>query len=243
MKIALIGYGKMGHAVETVALKRGHSVVSIDPAKGTFKSISAESLLGVDVAIDFSSPETAVENISAVAGLGTALVVGTTGWYAQMDQVESGVGAVHGRVLWSANFSVGMNLFMKIAQDAARKFSAFADYTVSGVEIHHIHKKDAPSGTALELSRIVDREYAARADANGLTKTAAQKLNFSSERVGEVPGTHTLKFDSAVDTIEFTHQAKSRDGFAWGAVMAAEWLSQQKPGFYNFEQCFEGWIK
>ncbi len=129
---------------------------------------------------------------------------------------------------------------MKIAQDAARKFSAFADYKVSGIEIHHVHKKDAPSGTALEISRIADREYAARA---GAKDTAAQKLHFASERVGEVPGTHTLKFDSAVDTIEFTHQAKSRDGFALGAVLAAEWLSQQKPGFYNFEQCFEGWIK
>lgn len=223
MRIAIIGYGRMGRMIEKHALDRGHEILLIlDQHNNKNQSgITLESFANIDVAIDFSLPDEAVANVKAVAATGTPLVVGTTGWLGHIDEVrdivdESGIGFV-----WSPNFSIGVQAFFRIVSEAARIFSQQPEYEAWAYEIHHSKKLDAPSGTLLKLVEAMkDAGYSAKIDA-------------SSNRAGNIPGTHEIGFDSLADTITLKHTARSRDGFALGAVQAAEWVVDKK-GFYEF---------
>lgn len=217
MNIGLIGYGKMGKMVERLALERGHKVVSIVSRDSSFLPLSH-----ADVCIEFSNPECVIENLRKVAALGKNLVIGTTGWFDQLDKVreiveESGIG-----FLYAPNFSVGMNLFLSVVNETVKIMKDFPQYDIAGVEEHHSQKKDAPSGTALQIADNVRRQL-------------GHEIDFTSLRYGSIPGTHSLHFDSPADTITLTHQARNREGFAEGAVIAAEWL-QGKTGFFTFEE-------
>lgn len=225
MKIALVGYGKMGRLIEGIANTRGHEIVSrfdidnnVDGA-----GLTAEALAGVDAAIEFSTPDTALVNVRRLVALKVPTVVGTTGWYAHLDEVKQHVAAHDAALVWGANFSIGMNLFFKIARDAAALFVRYAEYDPYLLEAHHKFKKDAPSGTALVIAQQLAASYGDRTP------------DFSVIRAGHIPGTHEVGFDSEADTITLTHTARSRAGFAAGAVLAAELLAGKR-GFYEFPE-------
>jgi len=225
--MALLGYGKMGRLIETIALREGWEVgpkLDInDNADGS--GITAASMTGVDVAIEFSQPTAVLSNVEAAARAGVHVVVGTTGWSDKRSKVErivqeSGIGLVYG-----ANFSLGMNLFFEIVSHSARLVGMLPQYDAYISEEHHRAKKDAPSGTALNLLDIM------RPHLNN------PNLNIASVRAGSIPGTHVIGFDSEADTIILEHRARSRQGFAEGAVLAARWIAGRK-GFYDFRQVF-----
>lgn len=223
MNILLLGCGKTGSLVRDYALERKHHVRVLDEAEnldGT--GLTPETLRHVDVAIDFTTPKAVIKNIEGCARAGKNMVVGTTGWYGEIERVralvqQSGIGFVYG-----ANFSFGVNLFFEIAKVAAEALKH--GYGGSIEELHHIHKKDAPSGTAAKLQQVLEQ-------------TGGKKLGIASIREGDAPGTHTIVLDSEFDYLTLTHTAKSRRGFAEGAVKAAEWL-QGKTGFYDFREIF-----
>jgi 4-hydroxy-tetrahydrodipicolinate reductase len=225
MKIAIVGYGKMGRLVEQVATARGHQVVARfdieDNERG--EGLTAERLAGVDVAIEFSTPEAVVHNLRRLITLGVPAVVGTTGWYEHLDEVKKLVAERGGALIYGANFSVGMNLFFKIARYAAELFARFEEYDPFLVEHHHKFKKDAPSGTALVIERLMRTSYGDR-----LPKAL-------SIRAGYAPGTHEVGFDAEADTVLLAHTARSRQGFAAGAVFAAEQIRGRR-GVYEFPE-------
>jgi 4-hydroxy-tetrahydrodipicolinate reductase len=227
VRMALLGYGKMGKLVEAIALGEGWEVgprLDIhDNAEGG--GITPASMEGVDVAVEFSQPEAVLTNIEAAARARVNLVVGTTGWSDQRAKVErivreSGIGLIYG-----ANFSLGMNLFFEIVSHSARLVGMLPQYDAYISEEHHRAKKDAPSGTALNLLDMM------RPHLNN------PNLSIASIRAGSIPGTHVVGFDSAADTIILEHRARSRQGFAEGAVLAARWIAGKK-GFYDFRQVF-----
>ena len=219
MKIALIGYGKMGHAIEALASERGHVVVAtVDNGDQWPERLEA------DVAIEFSTPATAVENIRRCWQLGLPVVCGTTGWDAQYEAVKTECLAGGHSLFSASNFSIGMNIMFALNAHLAELMKGRDDYHVSISETHHIHKLDAPSGTALSLQRqIVERG-----------KRKEEKVPIESFRIGEVPGTHTVVYDSEIDTLTLTHEAHSRKGLAQGALLAAEWLVGKK-GVFTME--------
>lgn len=223
MKIAIVGYGKMGRMIEAAATARGIEVgLKLDEFNNArFEGITAENFKGIDVAIDFSVPSAAVENIVRIASLGVNLVVGTTGWQDQMHHVKSVVAGRGIGMVWSPNYSIGVNAFFRIVSEAAKLLASEDGYEAWAWEIHHSQKKDAPSGTLLKL---VDE-----------MKIAGYKkpVDVASNRAGAIAGTHEIGFDSPADTITLRHTARSREGFALGAVKAAEWI-HGKRGFYEF---------
>jgi 4-hydroxy-tetrahydrodipicolinate reductase len=227
MKIALLGYGKMGRLVEDIALREGWEIgpkLDIHNNEGG-RGITPAAMAGVDVAIEFSQPEAVLCNIEAAARTGTNLVVGTTGWTRQRSKVErlvldSGIGLVYG-----ANFSLGMNLFFQIIAYSAELIGPIPQYDAYISEEHHRAKKDAPSGTALSLLDMI-RPHIKNPD-----------LGIASTRAGWIPGTHIIGFDSESDSIILEHRARNRQGFAEGAVLAARWIAGKK-GIYDFRQVF-----
>ena len=237
MNIALIGYGRMGKEVEIAAKEKGMKVVQVFTGgnNSSGPGINKSSLKGVDVCIDFSTPEAVIDNIQAAAECGKDIVVGTTGWYDRLDQVRTLVKAKRIGLLYATNFSVGVNVFSQIVMDAAHLLEKYPGYDVGISEVHHRAKQDSPSGTALSLGEIV--LHTLRRKSELLTETSherlkPQQLHISSARVGCVTGRHTVMFDSEWDTIELIHTAKSRRGYALGAVLAAEWLKGKK-GVYT----------
>ncbi|MDR2597863.1 MAG: 4-hydroxy-tetrahydrodipicolinate reductase [Treponema sp.] len=237
MKIAIIGYGKMGKMIEQVAHAQGHTIGAIvDPLAEhagipISKNIAEASFDSVDVAIEFSQPASAVSNIIALAKKKIPTVTGTTGWHEHMDEVASEIKKSDGSLLWASNFSIGVNLFYRIAWYASELVNNFDEYDVGGFEAHHNKKLDSPSGTAKilaegVLSRIERKKKIIWETMN--RKPEADELHFPSLRIGNVPGTHSLFFDSSADTIEISHTARSREGFASGAVRAAQWLAAKK---------------
>ncbi len=227
MKLALLGYGKMGKLVEAIALRQGWEVSpKLDIADNAGGSgITPISMAGVDVAVEFSQPEAVLPNIEAAARLGINLVIGTTGWAAHRAKVEqivldSGIGLIHG-----ANFSLGMNLFFEIVAHSSRVMGMVPQYDAFVSEEHHRAKKDAPSGTALNLLDMMRPHL------------SNPNLSIASIRAGWIPGTHVIGFDSEADTIILEHRARSRQGFAEGAVLAARWIAGKK-GFFDFRQVF-----
>jgi 4-hydroxy-tetrahydrodipicolinate reductase len=233
MKIALIGYGKMGKMIEQIISSTGHEIaVIVDPAgKNTAKTIGEADLDSVDVAIEFTQPDHAVKNIIALAQMKIPVVTGTTGWLDRMNEVEKAVKSAGSSLLWASNFSIGVNLFYRIAWYAAGLANNFIEYDVGGFEAHHNKKLDSPSGTAKTLAEGVLSRIDRKKKIVWETldrKPLDEEIHFPSLRLGNIPGTHSLFFDSTADTIEITHTARSRDGFASGAVRAAWWLTAKK---------------
>jgi 4-hydroxy-tetrahydrodipicolinate reductase len=242
--IALIGYGKMGQTVRRFAEAKGHTITAVvDPIAGgeCHKEITAEALSGADVCIEFTTPQTAVANIRQLAALGKNMVIGTTGWYNQMEEAKRIVREERVGLIWSGNFSIGVNVLFRIADCAARMFNTLPDYDVLAHEFHHKGKADSPSGTAVMLGKILldnlDRKQRLVTDKLD-RKIEPDEIQFSSTRGGSVPGTHLLMFDSPADTIEIRHTARGREGFAAGAIMAAEFI-RGKTGFYSIDDLMD----
>lgn len=225
MNLAIVGYGKMGRLIEQLAPEYGFTVsLKLDEFNNAgYEGITADDFRGVDVAVDFSVPAAAVGNIERIAALGVNMVVGTTGWHERIDYVRSVVEKAGIGLVWSPNYSVGMNVFSRLAAEAARLLKDEADFGAWGWEIHHSTKKDAPSGT---LIKLVEQMKAA-----GYTRP----INVSSSRAGAHPGTHELGFDSQADTITLRHTVRNREGFARGALKAAQWVAGKK-GFFEFSE-------
>ncbi|MFN8007018.1 MAG: 4-hydroxy-tetrahydrodipicolinate reductase [Terriglobia bacterium] len=247
MNIALVGYGKMGREVERVAVQRGHVICSrIDPSlqENNQPLISASSLGTSEVSIEFTHPGAVLDNIRSLAALKIPMVVGTTGWYQQLPQVEEWVRNAGVGLIYAPNFSLGVNLFYQIVAKAAGVFQPFAEYDVGLSEVHHRQKLDSPSGTAKKLIEILLRGLPRKKRAvTGSPQHPLQEddLQVTSSRVGHVPGIHTVLFDSSADSIELTHTVRSREGFASGAIMAAEWIQGRK-GLFTFEQALSDWL-
>lgn len=224
MNFVLLGYGKTGSLVAEIARERGHDVrvVEVDEnADGA--ALTREKLAGVDAVIDFTTPEAVLSNIRACAAAGANIVVGTTGWYGELPAMREVVEQNGTALVWASNFSIGVNLFFRIAREAAAALKY--GYNGSIMERHHVHKKDAPSGTAAVLQRTVEQ-------------ASGKKLEITSIREGETVGLHVMLLDSPADSILLTHDAKNRRGFAEGAVRAAEWVAGKK-GFYDFTEIFD----
>jgi 4-hydroxy-tetrahydrodipicolinate reductase len=223
VKIALIGYGKMGKLLEQLAPSHGASVaLKLDEFNNAgFEGLRAENFRGVDVAIDFSIPAAAIENIERISALGVNLVVGTTGWFEHLDRARAAVEKHGTGLVWSPNFSIGVNAFVRIVSEAAKLMGNESAYEAWAYEIHHSAKKDAPSGT---LWKLIEEMKRAGYD---------RKIDAGSNRAGAHPGTHEIGFDSAADTITLRHVARSREGFAQGALRAAKWIAGKK-GFHEF---------
>jgi 4-hydroxy-tetrahydrodipicolinate reductase len=229
MKILLLGYGKMGKTIEKIALDKGHTIVGrIDVQNRT--DMDKLTAGDVDVAIEFSSPESAYTNIKYCLEKGWPIVCGTTGWLEHRSEIEALCQEKGGAFFYASNYSIGVNLFFRLNRQLAKLMNG-QGYTASMTEIHHIHKLDAPSGTAITLAEGISAE----ADAIKGWKLAPQEsegfVSITAERQGEVPGTHIIRYDSHVDSIEISHTAHNRQGFASGAVVSAEWLVGKKGVF------------
>ncbi|OXG08883.1 dihydrodipicolinate reductase [Flavobacterium araucananum] len=227
MKIALLGYGKMGKVIERIALERGHEIVL---KKDEFNSY--DGLSTADVAIDFSVPTAAVANISNSFNNNVPVVSGTTGWLEHFDEMIALCNEKKGGFISSSNFSLGVNIFFELNEYLAKIMSQFDSYNVTMEEIHHTQKLDAPSGTAISLAKgvIENSTYANWT----LDEAKTNEIHIEAKRIGDVPGTHTVTYDSIVDSIELKHTAHNREGFALGAVIAAEWLAG-KTGIYSMK--------
>jgi len=227
MKIALVGYGKMGHAIEKIAVERGHQIVvaiNID----NLQDFTQENLQQADVAIEFTSPHTAVENIEKCIGFGVPVVCGSTGWLAKLPQIETAVKTADGAFLYASNFSLGVNIFFEVNKLLAKLLAPHKTYDVQMTEVHHTEKKDAPSGTAITLAEQI---MAVTPQKNRwvIEPTAEPaELYINCQRIDPAPGTHSISWTSEVDDIEIKHTAHNRTGFALGAVLAAEFLAGKK---------------
>lgn len=233
MKIAIVGYGRMGKEIDRIAQERNHEVVArIDVGD----KITGDALHGAECCIEFSGPESAVANIHRIASLKRNIVVGATGWYDRLDEVTSVAKSSDIGILYAPNFSIGVNLFFRIVREAAHLLNGYEEYDAAIHEIHHKNKADSPSGTALMLGSIILDELKRK---KKILSTAPQgaiqpdQLHISSSRTGSFPGIHEVVFDSPLDTIELRHTMKNRAALAFGAVLAAEWLAGRK-GVFTF---------
>lgn len=234
MRIALIGYGKMGKTIEELALQRGHTVnlkIDID----TIDSFTKETLTQCDVAIEFTGPHSAKENILRCLHAGIPVVSGSTGWLAQRNEVDELCREQDGSFLYASNFSVGVNIFFELNKKLAQLMKPHNDYDVSLTEIHHTQKKDAPSGTAITLAEQVLAELPRKNKWVNAASSNPADLVIISKREDPAPGTHSVSYRSATDDIEIIHTAHSRQGFALGAVLAAEFI-QNKKGIFTMQQ-------
>lgn len=247
MRAALIGYGKMGRAIHAIAKQKGIEITAIiDPVapEATAKEISAAALKNADVCIDFTQPSVLVENVGKLAALGKNIVVGTTGWMEKEAEVKKIVRQNKIGLIFASNFSIGVNVFYRIVEKAAALFDKFADYDSFVLELHHNKKKDSPSGTAKSIGDIMLKQMK-RKDKMVFGKLEGQieanALHVASVRAGSIAGTHIVGFDSSADTIELKHEARSREGFASGALLAAGWI-QGKKGFFSIDDLMDGII-
>jgi 4-hydroxy-tetrahydrodipicolinate reductase len=234
LNIALIGYGKMGKAIEAIALKRGHQVVlkiDID----TVSSFTKENLQKCDVAIEFTSPHSAVENILTCLEAGIPVVSGSTGWLSRWNEVKDKCTAVNGALIYASNYSVGVNIFFELNKYLSRLMNQQTDYDVSMEEIHHTEKKDAPSGTAITLAEQILENLGRKNQWVNHKSMTPEELSIISERIDPAPGTHKIKYSSSVDDIEIIHTAHNREGFATGAVLAAEFIKNKK-GIFSMKE-------
>ena len=231
MKIALLGYGKMGQVIERIALERGHTIVLKKDENNTFEGLS-----NADVAIDFSIPTVAVANISSCFNNNVPVISGTTGWLEHYDEMVALCKATKGAFISSSNFSLGVNIFFEINEYLAKIMSKFDSYSVTMEEIHHTQKLDAPSGTAISLAQGVIKNSSYT---NWTLETPkSDQIHIEAKRIGTIPGTHTVNYNSIVDAIEITHTAHNRDGFALGAIIAAEWIVGKK-GVFTMKDVLE----
>jgi len=225
MKIALLGYGKMGKEIEQIALNRGHEIILTADIND---KIELEKLKEADVAIEFTSPDSAVSNYLKCFEAGVPVVSGTTGWLEKKEFVEKECIANDGCFFYASNFSLGVNLFFELNRQLARMMKNFTQYDVSMTEVHHTQKLDAPSGTAISLADDIIKEIPGKNEWSIEQNAPGNALHIEPVREGSVPGIHIIKYDSEVDYIEITHSAKSRKGFAFGAVLAAEFCKGKK---------------
>lgn len=256
MKIALVGYGKMGHMLKTAAELRGHSIVCTvdlfaqdascitgDPLK-MVECITQSSVEGI---IEFSHPASVIKNIKALIPIGLPLVVGTTGWHDDLQEIQKLVAQHKAAFLTASNFSVGVNLFYKMVSYAAHAMAQMEEYDVALFEAHHNQKADSPSGTALDIAKRLMENFPRKTKLvtdSFNRKPERDELHLASLRLGSLPGTHSVIFDSPSDTIELRHTARSREGFALGAIRALEWLNlpdtqgNRKAGFFSMNDVF-----
>jgi 4-hydroxy-tetrahydrodipicolinate reductase len=227
--LAIVGYGKMGKLIEQLAPEYGFAVkLKLDEFNNAqCEGLTPENFQGIDVAIDFSIPSAVLPNVRCIAGLGVNIVVGTTGWQEHLERVRGLVEKQGTGLVWSPNYSIGVNAFFRLVAEAAKLLSNQPEYGAWAYEIHHSTKKDAPSGTLLKLVDEMKKAGFPRA------------IDVSSNRAGAHPGTHEIGFDSAADTISLRHVARSREGFARGALKAAQWIMGKK-GFYEFSEILFG---
>lgn len=243
MKIALLGYGKMGQIIERFATERGHEIV-LKIGIDNLNDFTIENLKEADVAIDFSAPDAAVSNIYKCFEAKVPVVVGTTGWYGELQNIKNECEQSNNTLLYGSNFSIGVNIFFHLNKVLAKLMNNYPAYDVQVEEIHHTQKLDSPSGTAMTLAEDIIEELDSKKEwVNELVgtpipdKLTNNQLLIESHRIENVPGTHTVVYGSEVDDIEIKHTAHSRAGFALGAVVAAEWL-QNKRGFYSIADIF-----
>ena len=227
MKIALIGYGKMGKTIERIARERGHEIVSVIDVdnRDDFKS---DAFRSADVAIEFTVPQVALDNYQQAFEAGVAVVSGTTGWTEQLEKVKTNVLNNGYTLFWSSNFSPGVNIFMAVNKYLAKIMNQFPDYNVEMTEVHHTQKLDAPSGTAITLAEGILENLDRKTTWVKEIEHGDNELAIKSIREGQVPGIHSIRYESAVDSIEIIHDAKNREGFALGAVVAAEFTCGKK---------------
>ena len=228
MNIALIGYGKMGKAIHSLAESQEINVISIIDPQSKCKEINDESMKGVDVCIDFTTPNACIENIKKVLAFKKHMVIGPTGWERHLPEVKEEVRKHNVGLIYASNFSLGVNLLYQIVESSSQLLSKIAAYDPYLIEAHHKHKKDAPSGTAKELISILLKQY----------KRKENELSVGVTRAGSIPGIHEVGFDSDFDTIRINHTARNRNGFALGALLAAKFI-QDKKGIYHFKDEFE----
>ncbi|MHC5201225.1 4-hydroxy-tetrahydrodipicolinate reductase [Myroides sp. LJL119] len=222
MKIALLGYGKMGQIIQKIALERGHEIVLTKDSKSSF-----DGLQNADVAIDFSLPKVAVENIKSALDLNIPVISGTTGWLEHYDQIVDYTKQKDSAFLYASNFSIGVNIFFELNAYLAKMIKDLPDYKVSMQEIHHTQKLDAPSGTAITLAQGIinnSNQY----NEWTLDTPESNQIQIDAIRQADVPGTHVVNYDSVIDQIQIKHTANNREGFALGAIVAAEWILGKK---------------
>lgn len=242
MKIALIGYGKMGRMIEEIALSRGHEIVSIIDIDNQ-QDFESQAFRSADVAIEFTAPHVAYDNYLKAFRQGVKVVSGSTGWLKEHGEDVKRMCTEEGRTLfWSSNFSLGVTVFRAVNRYLARIMNRFPSYTPQMEEVHHIHKLDHPSGTAITLAETVIANTPSLSGWTENTDTQGDNLVITHERRGEVPGIHTVRWDSPADSIMIEHSAKSREGFALGAVMAAEWLATRR-GVHTIDEMIDELIK
>jgi 4-hydroxy-tetrahydrodipicolinate reductase len=233
MKIALIGYGKMGKEIEQIALSRNHTIPLIIDINN-ISDFTRENLSKVDVAVEFSNPDNAVQNIRKCFDANVPIVSGTTGWMNQFEEIKNECNNAGKALFYSSNYSLGVNIFFKVNSFLAQIMNNYPQYEVEMEEVHHIQKLDAPSGTAITLANDIIKAINRKTKWQLDGQDSAENLKIKAIRRDTVPGTHTIKYDSEIDYIEMTHSAKNRKGLAFGAVIAAEFLAGKK-GVYTMD--------
>jgi 4-hydroxy-tetrahydrodipicolinate reductase len=233
MRIALIGYGKMGKAIEEVALHRGHEIV-IKIDQPNLHEFTKENMAKADAAIEFTSPHTAYDNIKSCIEFGVPVVCGSTGWTERLEEMKKIAADKNGAFIYSSNFSVGVNIFFEVNKRLAALMAPHKEYEVILEETHHTQKKDAPSGTAITLAEQILEQVKRKKQWVNEISDNTEDLEIISQRIDPAPGTHSIKYSSAIDDIEIIHTAHNRKGFATGAVLAAEFLKDKK-GFFTMK--------
>lgn len=237
MRIAIVGYGKMGKMIHLAADRAGHDVkVIVDPFSND-KNVTVQEVRYIkkqdfDCLIDFSSPKTIIDNMKFYIDNAIPAVIGTTGWYDRLDEVKALAEGTGAKLIWSGNYSLGVAVTLEIARRAAQLFNKLDNYDVAVNELHHRHKLDAPSGTGIMIANILVEELDGKTKYTTNPIAKKDEIALTSQRVGENPGVHTITFDALEDTITIQHAARTREGFANGAIKAASWIYEQKPGFY-----------
>lgn len=227
MKIAIIGYGKMGKTIEQLAISKGHEIKLVIDHEN-IDELNTENLQNIDVAIEFSQPESAYQNILTCINSAVPVVSGTTGWLDKMEEIKRLCEQNNGAFFYASNYSIGVNIFFEINRQLAKMMNNFPDYQISMEEIHHTEKLDAPSGTAITLAKGILSNVKRKKEWVNETTREENTLAIISKRIDEVPGTHSISYESPIDTIDIKHTAHSRLGFAGGAIKAAEWIIGKK---------------
>lgn len=231
MELVISGYGRMGHEVEKIAIDRNHKIIAVIDNKDDWNNKS-EIIKNADAVIDFSFPETALDVFKKCFDLSVPIVTGTTGWYDKIEEVKKLCTTNNASFFYAPNFSIGVNIFFETNRKLAKMISAVGGYQPSMEEIHHIHKLDSPSGTAIKLAEDTIKEFEGIDSWKNEPTNNKNELSILSKREDEIPGTHILKYESSVDEIQISHTAKNRKGFAQGAVIAAEFILGKK-GFFS----------